>query len=379
MAGGGLTTAASRAALSSLLTPISFAALPGWRDDALLDAFAAFCRSARQALAKPYRTGSLGIAHSAFAGAQAEARSLPAPDETAARAFFERHFIPCRVAPGHGASGLVTGFYEPEAEASRVPTARFRVPLYGRPDDLVDVDDGNRPAGFDPGFAFARAGRDGLEEYFDRRAIDRGALAGRGLELAFVEDRVDAYFIHVQGAARLRLTDGSTMRVTYAAKSGHPFTGAGRVLIELGELPPEAVTMQTIRAWLRDHPRRADEILWRNRSCIFFRETAPGDPHKGPVAAAKVQLEPGRSLAVDRLLHTFATPFFIDAPTLTAVGGAPFRRLMIAQDTGSAITGPARGDLFIGTGAAAGEIAGVIRHPADFYALVPRGLAGGSA
>lgn len=164
------------------------------------------------------------------------------------------------------------------------------------------------------------------------------------------------------------------MRVTYAAKSGHPFTGAGKVLVALGELALETVTMQTIRAWFRDNPGRVDEILWHNRSYIFFRETEPGSASLGPVAAAKVQLEPGRSVAVDRLLHTFGTPFFIDAPTLTVFDDAPFRRLMIAQDTGSAITGPARGDLFAGTGAAAGQIAGGIRHPADFYALVPRSL-----
>ena len=124
-------------------------------------------------------------------------------------------------------------------------------------------------------------------------------------------------------------------------------------------------------------PDRVDEILWQNRSYIFFREAPVDDPALGPIAAAKVPLTPGRSMAVDRLLHTFGTPFYIDAPALTAFDGKPFRRLMIAQDTGSAITGPARGDLFAGSGDAAGEIAGVVRNAADFYALVPRALAGG--
>ncbi|WP_048647221.1 murein transglycosylase A [Nitratireductor soli] len=375
MPGSAAHTAAVPAALSSLLTPVSFDALPGWREDTFLPALRAFTRSAHQVLQKPYRTGSLGIALSAFAEAHAAARAVSVPDETTARTFFESHFIPCRVAPADGGHGFVTGYYEPEAEASRTRTERFTVPLYARPADLVDVDDANRPEGLDPSFAFACRRDDGrLVAYFDRRAIDSGALEGRKLELVWLEDKVDAYFIHVQGAARLRLTDGATMRITYAAKSGHPFTGAGKVLIALGALDPQIVTMQTIRAWFRDNPWRVDEILWRNRSYIFFRETEPGDAGIGPVAAAKVQLEPGRSVAVDRLLHTFGTPFFIDAPTLTAFDGAPFRRLMIAQDTGSAITGPARGDLFAGTGAAAGQIAGGIRHPADFYALVPRSL-----
>ena len=134
--------------------------------------------------------------------------------------------------------------------------------------------------------------------------------------------------------------------------------------------------MQSIRAWFRENPGRVDEILHKNRSYIFFREAGVDDPALGPVAAARVPLTPGRSLAVDRLLHTFATPFFIDAPSLAAFGGGPFRRLMIAQDTGSAIVGPARGDLFAGSGLAAGEIAGVVRHPARFFALLPHGLAG---
>ncbi len=162
--------------------------------------------------------------------------------------------------------------------------------------------------------------------------------------------------------------------MTYAAKSGHRFSGPGRILAALGEIPAEQVTMQSIRAWFRRNPGRVDEILQQNRSYIFFREAPVDDAALGPVAAAKVPLTAGRSLAVDRLLHTFATPFYIDAPVLAAFGAAPFRRLMIAQDTGSAIVGPARGDLFAGSGDRAGEIAGVVRHTADFHVLLPRAL-----
>src|SRR5690606_19537473 len=183
--------------------------------------------------------------------------------------------------------------------------------------------------------AFGRKTDDGIVPYWDRGAIDRGALRGRGLEIAWLADPVDAYFIHVQGAARLRMSDGRMVRVTYAAKSGHPFTGAGRVLADLGEIPLEQVTMQSIRAWFRANPDRVNDILWQNRSYIFCREAPVDDPALGPVAAAKVPLTPGRSIAVDRLPHTFGTPFYIDAPALTAFDGKPFRRLMIAQDTGS--------------------------------------------
>ncbi|MGI6855607.1 murein transglycosylase A [Mesorhizobium sp. 1B3] len=359
-------------ALPPLFRKISFDDMPGWREDDPAPAFAAFRRSAVRSLEKPYRTGTLGVEAQAFAAAFAEARAVPELGSAPARDFFERHFVPHAVKPDGRDRGFVTGFYEPEAEASPGRTGRFRFPLLARPSDLVDVDDANRPAGFDPYLAFGRAAEEGIVEYHDRRAIEQGALAGKGLEIAWLADVVDAFFIHVQGAARLVMTDGTRKRVTYAAKSGHRFTGPGGILAELGEIPPADVTMQSIRRWFRDNPNRIDEILWRNRSYIFFREAPVDDDGLGPVAAAKVPLTPGRSIAVDRLLHTFATPFFIVAPTLGAFGGGGFRRLMIAQDTGSAITGPARGDLFAGSGAQAGEIAGIVRHPADFIALLPR-------
>ena len=347
--------------------------MPGWAEDDHLAAFLAFRRCADHVLIKPYRSGALGIDFAAFSSAYDEARNAPPADQPTAREFFQRHFVPARVLSETGGSGFVTGFYEPEAEASPDRTEKYRFPLLSRPADLIDIDD-NRPLGMDPYLAFARETPAGLIEYFDREAIEQGALAGEGLEIAWLADPVDVFFIHVQGAARLNMTDGSMRRVTYAAKSGQRFTGPGKILAELGEIPLEQVTMQTIRGWFRKNPQRIDEILWKNRSYIFFREAAVDDPALGPIAAAKVPLTPGRSIAVDRLLHTFGTPFYIDAPSLTVFDGKPFRRLMVAQDTGSAITGPARGDLFAGSGFAAGEIAGVVRNAADFFALVPRPL-----
>jgi membrane-bound lytic murein transglycosylase A len=374
--------------LSQAFSEKSFDDLPGWDEDDHLPAFAAFRRSAFHVLQKPYRSGALGVDFNAFTEAYAAARTVSPTDRAQARAFFERHFIPAHIRAESGGAGLVTSFYEPVADASPVRTERFTVPLLSRPADLVDIDEANRPPGMDPYLAFGRAAPNGPVEYFDRGEIERGVLAGKGLagkglEIAWLADRVDAFFIHMQGAARLTMTDGRLCRVTYAAKSGQRFTGPGKILSELGEIPLEEVTMQSVRAWFKAHPDRIDEILWRNRSYIFFREISfrePGfdDAELGPIAAAKVPLTPGRSVAVDRLLHTFGTPFYIDAPSLAAFDKKPFRRLMIAQDTGSAITGPARGDLFVGTGDAAGEIAGVVRNPADFYALIPRPLVPGA-
>jgi membrane-bound lytic murein transglycosylase A len=361
--------------LSPVFRIVSFADLPGWAADDQSAAYEAFRRSAAHALTKPYRSGALGVKFSSFAAAYEAARAVRSLSRADAKAFFERFFLPARIIPEDAGVGLVTGFYEPEVEASPFRTERFCVPLLSRPDDLVDIDDTNRPAGMDPYLAFARQTDAGPVEYFDRAAIETGALAGQYLEIAWLESKVDAFFIHVQGAARLAMTDGRQCRITYAAKSGQRFSGPGKILAEIGEIPLGQVTMQSIRAWFARNPDRIDAILRQNRSYIFFREAPVDDPALGPIAAAKVPLTPGRSIAVDRLLHTFGTPFFIDALSLTAFDGKPFRRLMIAQDTGSAIVGAARGDLFAGSGFAAGEIAGVVRNDADFFALIPRALA----
>lgn len=359
--------------VAPLFRAVTFGDIPGWREDDHDAALAAFRRSAFHALNTPCRTGSLGVEASAFIAAFTEAADISSV-QGRGKDFFERHFVPFLIAPDGDGTGFVTSFYEPQLSASPVRTKNFSVPLLGVPDDLVKIDGDNRPAGFDLAFGRMHEGR--IVEYFDRAEIETGALGASARPLAWVTSKVDAFFVHVQGCARLMLPDGSVRRLTYAAKSGHPFTGPGQVLAGLGEIARKDVTMQSIRAWFEKNHGRIDEILHQNRSYIFFREAGVPDPALGPVAAAKVPLTPCRSLAVDRLLHTFSTPFFIDAPTLDAFGGAPFRRLMIAQDTGSAIVGPARGDLFAGCGDAAGEIAGVVRHPARFFALLPRSLAG---
>ncbi|QPC86080.1 transglycosylase [Mesorhizobium sp. NBSH29] len=361
--------------LSPAFQPATFHSLPGWGEDAQEEAFPAFRLSAFRVLDKPYRTGGLGIDCASFGEAYAEARNLRERiDRREAREFFERHFVPCKVVPDNRDSGFVTGFYEPIVKASSVKTHQFRWPIYGRPSDLVDVDDSNRPAGMDPYLAFGCQSENGIGEYFDRADIEDGALAGRGLELAWLEDQLETFLIHVQGAARLEMPDGTVRRFTYAAKSGQRFTGPGSLLVQTGKIDGKTATMETILAWFRANSSSIDNTLRQNRSFIFFREQPVQDAGLGPVAAAKVPLRPGRSMAVDRLAHVFGTPFYIHAPTLEAFGGSHFSRLMIAQDTGSAIVGHARGDLFAGSGREAGEIAGVVRHDADFYALIPRRL-----
>ncbi|MGH6808858.1 MAG: murein transglycosylase A [Ensifer adhaerens] len=358
------------------LEPVTFSDLPGWQDDDPTAVIEALRRCHHHvSTAKPYRTGSLGISVNdlmpAFSAASADVA-----DAAAARAFFEQQFVAFRIRPETGKTGFVTAFYEPEIEVQAKPDDIFRYPIYRRPIDLVDVDDTNRPTDMDPYFAFGRLHDGVVGEYPDRRAIEQGFLAGRGLEIAYARSKVDVFFVHVQGAARLVYPDGSRRRITYAAKTGHYFSPIGKLLIDRGEIDASTVSMMSIRGWLAANPDQIDEVLWHNRSFIFFREAEVEDERLGPVAAAKVSLEPGRSLAVDRLIHTFGVPFFISSESLTRLdAGRPFRRLMLALDTGSAIVGPARGDIFTGSGDRAGELAGAVRNEADFYIFVPRAAA----
>ncbi len=351
---------------------VSFDDLPGWREDDHHAAFEAFRRSAAQALKKPYRDGSDGRTFSRYKPVFEKAVSAEIGDSAQARVFFEVLFEPVRLKNSDCEPGLVTGFYEPIVDGARARSEKFAVPIYAMPDDLVEISDVNRPAGMDPYFRFARKTESGLAEYPDRGEIERGYLQGRGLELLYVADRIEAFFIHIQGAARIRLPDGRLTGITYAAKTGHPFTGPGRILVDRGDVPQSEISMQAIRKWLHDNPDKADALLWQNRSFIFFRESPVDDQSLGPVAAAKVQLTPGRSMAVDRMHHVFGSAFYVAAPHVNFGDGKPFQRLMVGQDTGSAILGQARGDLFTGSGFEAGEIAGRIKAEADFWLLMPR-------
>jgi membrane-bound lytic murein transglycosylase A len=359
------------------LQRVDFSDLSGWSDDNPLPLLGALerCRD-HVATVKPHKTGSLGVSSDDLMQAYEAASTAGIRTENAARAFFEEQFVPFKIVRRDGKPGFVTAFYEPEVQVNAVSDKTFRFPFYRRPDDLVEIDDANRPVGMDPYFAFGRFKDGAIGEYPDRKAIEQGFLAGRGLEIAYAKSKVDVFFAHVQGAARLVFPDGSMKRITYAAKTGHYFSATGKLLIERGKIDAATVSMQTIRQWLDDHPDEADEVLWHNRSFIFFREAAVDDTGLGPVAAAKVALEPGRSLAVDRLIHTFGVPFFIASDSLTSIdGGGPFRRLMLALDTGSAIVGPARGDIFTGSGDEAGRLAGAVRNDADFFIFIPKAAA----
>lgn len=356
----------SQPAPAPLWRSLSFQSLSDWPAVDPTPAFLAFSRSAPALLAEGAGPDAAPLRRAAEAALRDRARS-----SLEARRFFERFFRPFQ--RGEGPVGFLTGYYEPELPASRARSAAFPVPLFRAPPDLLRLPpDAPLPEGLEDAQGFARrdpeTGR--LSPYPDRAAIEAGFLEGRGLELVWLADAVDAFFVHVQGSARLRLTDGETMRVGYAAKNGHRFTAIGRVLVAEGELPLEAADMTGIRRWLAAHPERAPALMRRNRSFIFFREVEGADPNAGPIGAQGVALTPMASLAVDPAFTPYGTPILVDAPTLR-LGDAPFRRLLVAQDTGSAIRGEERGDLFVGSGERAGTLAGAIRYPARWTVLRP--------
>ncbi len=358
------------------LVPVAFADLEGWRDDDAAAAFAPFLKSCA-ALDTPQKeegppsvpTLKAGLQHSCAAALRL---GTPVPSREVARLFFEANFRPVRVIPDGREDGFFTGYYEPEIEGSLTPTETFTVPVYGRPADLV-MERPNANAG--------TAGRmvDGaLQPYFDRAAIEDGALEGRGLELVYVRDPIDLFFMQIQGSGRVRLPDGHVLRLNYDGYNGYPYVPVGRLLIQRGLVPREEISMDRIRAFMEEDPEAGRALRRENPSYVFFKALdLPSDA--GAMGAQGVPLTAGRSLAVDRHLHTYGAPVFVSAqlPLSGPDAAEPFHRLMIAQDTGSAIRGPARADLFFGAGPEAGAVAGRIRHGGSFTLLVPRLAASG--
>jgi membrane-bound lytic murein transglycosylase A len=362
-----------------------FADLPGWQDDDLAAALPAFLRSCRRIEARRDDAGIGGMGGSGLFGTVADWRPAcaaaarvpagkPLTDGAAARAFFESEFTPF-AATNHGrAPGLFTGYYEPTLYGSRRRGGRFTVPLLARPPDLVTVDLGR----FRPDWKGRRiAGRvvaGALEPFPDRAAIDAGALAGRHLEIVWVDDPVDAFFLEIQGSGRVELAEGGVLRLGFAAQNGWPYTPIGRELVARGALKRDEVSLQSIRRWLADHPREAPGVMAKNASYVFFER----EEGEGPVGTEGVVLTPGRSLAVDTAFLPLGIPLWIAGTVPSPAAAAPdrpLRRLLVAQDTGGAIRGPVRGDVFWGHGEEAAAVAGRMKNPGRLWVLLPKALA----
>lgn len=363
-----------------VLRAVSFQDLPGWEADDHSAALRALQRSCT-ALEERADDESLDIAPLGgrvgdWRGVCTAAAGREGADK--ARRFFESHFVPYEARNGAEAEGLFTGYFEPELRGATRAGGRYAVPLYGRPDDLVTVDLGLFRSALAGERVAGRVADGALEPYVTRAEIDGGgALAARGLELVWVDDPIDAFFLHIQGSGRIVFEDGTARRLAYAATNGHEYFAIGRRLVDLGALNREDVTMPAIRDWLAANPERASEIMHENASFVFFRWLQEGQATDGPVGTQGVALTAGRSLAVDRRFVPMAVPIWLESAAPDpdpAREDRPLRRLMVAQDTGGAIRGPVRGDVFWGTGTEAGAVAGRMKHAGRYWLLLPRGL-----
>ena len=328
--------------------PVGFGDLPGWAADDPAAALPALRRSCPR-MPEAWRPACAAIPE----------------DPAAARAYFEAGFQPYRVTT----PAFVTGYYEPELKGSTTRSARYPVPLHRMPGDLIQVDLGEFRDTLKGERIAGRVENGRLKPYFPRADIAKGALDGRELELIWVDDPVEAFFLEIQGSGRVRLEDGRLLRLGFAGQNGWRYVAIGRVLLDQGDLKADDVSMQSIKAWLAANPAKARAILDRNPSYVFFR-FLEGD---GPIGAQGVALTPGRSLAVDRTHVPYGTPVFVDLAHPDSPGGI-LRRLVVAQDTGGAIRGAGRGDFFLGPGREAGEIAGRMKARGTFYLLLPHGV-----
>ncbi|HVY03075.1 MAG TPA: MltA domain-containing protein, partial [Caulobacterales bacterium] len=354
------------------LTPARFADLPGWKNANPQSALEAFRRSCAILTGRPAGEKLTGYGGTAgdWRGVCAEAMNSVS-GAAAARGFFERSFNVFRVRAGQVREGLFTGYYEPQLRGSRTRHGPYRTPVYGTPADLVTVDLAQFPAALSKERIAGRLDGHKLVPYATRAEIDAGGLAPAPV-LFYADDEVSVFFLHIQGSGRVVFDDGKVERVAYDGQNGWPYTAIGRTLIHMGAIPREAMSMQAIRDWLKAHPQRARKVMESDASFVFFRELPVGDPSLGAPGAQGVPLTPMASIAVDRKLHPFGAPFYI--ATRTPDSGAPLDRLFIAQDTGGAIAGPVRADIFFGFGPDAEGQAGAMKQQGEMFVLLPKAV-----
>jgi membrane-bound lytic murein transglycosylase A len=336
------------------LTPVSFDQLPGWKVDHQAAALPAIRRSCARIASLPADRpmggeGGIGGLAVDWRAACAAIDKIPAGNDATARYVIESWFVPHSATAGADDTGLFTGYYEAELRGSRKRGGRYQAPIYAPPSDLDAV----------------KAGNGG--KYRTRAEIAGGALAGKGLELLWADDPVDVFFLHVQGSGRVVMDDGRVVRLGYAADNGHPYASLGRAMVDHGFIAKEALSMQSIRAWIAANPTQGGHMMGQNPRYIFFREVYG----EGPIGAQGVALTPGRSLAVDPAFVPLGAPVWIDTVEPLAPK-APLRRLFVAQDTGNAIKGPIRADLFFGFGSQAASQAGVMKARGRYFVLLPR-------
>ena len=361
------------------LTRVDFASLPGWKTSDTARSLAALRRSCAVILRMPSNQSMGG---SGYAGAAGDWRdvcsSLPhIADRTGARRWFESGFTPYGVSAGSEDDALITGYYEPEIHASRSRHGSYLTPIYGTPRDLVTADLGRFRADLAGVRIYGHVLSARLVPFPPRAEIDAAGLKETPV-LLYADDPVAVFFLHIQGSGRARLDDGSILRLAYAGQNGRPYTAIGRVLIAKGILDRAHMSMQAIRAWLSNHPQNARAVMENDESYVFLREAPLGDPGLGSPGTEGVPLTPEASIAVDPAFHAMGVPMYVTTetpPDGTHDRPTPFASLSIAQDTGGAIKGPARADVFWGFGQRAESIAGRMKSHGSLYVLLPGRLA----
>jgi len=356
-------TAASVHLRNARTETVSFADLEGWKDDDQKAAFDTFLKSCGAILNGTRAMRAARPFYGALFKVCERAASAGELDRDRARAFFEENFKLMRVIPAGQTHGFFTGYYEPEVDGSRFPSNEYSIPIYGAPAETVKKRQSK---------VFAD---------LDRTKIEDGALAGKNLEICYVKSPIDAFFAQIQGSTRVKLDSGQLLRLNYVASNGMPYTPVGKFLIDRGIVSKEEMSMDKIREYMEANPEEGKELRRKNRSFVFFQETPLG-AHDEVVGAQGVPLTPGRSLAVDKKVHIYGTPIWVDAefPIESEKPESTFRHLMVAQDTGSAIVGPARADIYFGHGEEISHIAGRIKQNGQFVMLAPQSIpVGGNA
>lgn len=360
------------------LTSVSFAAMPGWNSVDQSGALSAFRRSCVPLSMRPPQETMNGLGYAGHVGDWLTVcRAIPrAPvSAAAARTYFESWFSPFVMAADGRA--LFTGYYQPEIRASRTSSANYATPVYARPRDLVTADLGMFQKSLNGYHIAGRIADDKLVPYFTRGEIDAKGLNEADV-LLYAMDPIAVFFMHIQGSGWATLDGGERIRLAYAGQNGRPYTPIGRVLAARGAIPKSALSLQSISAWLHAHPSEARAVMETDQSYVFFKIEAAGDATLGSAGTQGVPLTPYASLAVDTRFHSLGVPIFVDTHVPnpnTTTGDRPFRQLLVAQDTGGAITGPIRGDIYFGSGDAAAAIAGSMKSSGTLYVLLPKSLA----
>lgn len=360
-----------KTALPLHLTPARADALPGWTADSVRDALPALQRSCARIITSSSsqkltglegKGGTLADWLAACTGLQS------VTDEAAARTFITTRFDVYQASAAGDTDGLFTGYYEPELRGSRTQGGVYQTPIYTKPQGLAIADLGAFKPDLQGQKITGHVVNGSFVPYPDRTGIETKGIADVSV-LAYVDDPVKAFFLHIQGSGRIVMDDGSIMRVGYAAQNGHAYYAIGRELVKRGYMDKDAVTMPSIRDWLAAHPAEAVEIMRLNPSYVFFRDITDEVKGDGPIGGQGVPLTPGRSLAIDRGKIGYGYPVWLDT---TLPDGTVYQRLMVAQDTGGAIKGAVRGDVFFGHGPEAELHAGAMKNQGRLWIFVPK-------